>query len=145
MRWLDIVTDSLDMNLSKLQEIVEDRGAWHAAVNEVAKSQAWLNHWKTTTTKKCVESEREREIYHEDLAYAIMGASKFQKWHGESVSWRPGRMYGLVLVCVWRLRTRGNGVDLVWKPVAQDSGRTHVSVWVQRQEKSQCPSVKAVR
>ena len=40
MRWLDIVTDSLDMNLSKLQEIVEDRGAWHAAVNEVAKSQA---------------------------------------------------------------------------------------------------------
>ena len=40
MRWLDIVTDSLDMNLSKLQEIVEDRGAWHAAVNEVEKSQA---------------------------------------------------------------------------------------------------------
>ena len=30
MRWLDSITDSLDMNLSKLQEIVEDRGAWHA-------------------------------------------------------------------------------------------------------------------
>ena len=40
MRWLDIITDSMNMNLSKLQEIVEDRGAWHAAVNEVAKSQA---------------------------------------------------------------------------------------------------------
>ena len=39
IRWLDIITDSMDMNLSKLQEIVEDRGAWHAAVNGVAKRQ----------------------------------------------------------------------------------------------------------
>ena len=38
MRWLDSITDSTDMNLSKLQEIVQDRGAWHAAVHEVSKS-----------------------------------------------------------------------------------------------------------
>ena len=39
MRWLDSITDTMVMNLSKLQEIVEDRGAWHALVHVVAKSR----------------------------------------------------------------------------------------------------------
>ena len=44
MRWLDNVTDSMDMNLSKLQEIVKDRGGWRAAVHGVAKSRTHLNN-----------------------------------------------------------------------------------------------------
>ena len=38
MRWLDSITDSMDMNLNKFQEIVENRGAWHAVVHGVTKS-----------------------------------------------------------------------------------------------------------
>ena len=38
MRWLDSIIDSVDMNLSKLQEIVKDKETWHAAVHRVAKS-----------------------------------------------------------------------------------------------------------
>ena len=38
MKWLDSITDSMDMNLSKFQEIVKDRGVWHAAVHGIAKN-----------------------------------------------------------------------------------------------------------
>ena len=49
IRWLEGITDSVDMSLSKLWETVKDREAWHTAVHWVTKSRTWLKDWTTTT------------------------------------------------------------------------------------------------
>ena len=113
MRWLDGITDSMDVSLSELRELAMDREAWRAAIHGVAKSWTRLSDW-TERTELILKEGR--------LEFLYMGMAVIQRaCLSPSASYQASALYWHLLLSHWPKQVICPSSDSMWKWAAPGS------------------------